>query len=167
MKSGLEGRNKTGGGVVGGVVNIVSMKSGLEGRNKRRFPPRGQHQDRLNEVRPRRPEQTARRLLGRSRTRRVSMKSGLEGRNKPRLARISSRRWSLNEVRPRRPEQTLACCRSSPWVIRLNEVRPRRPEQAATTAPPGEHETVSMKSGLEGRNKFWYPVIHSFSHVSQ
>ena len=90
----------------------------------------------LNEVRPRRPEQSvveflftpldglvsmksglegrnnrpAHRPPGTAAT--VSMKSGLEGRNNCRSARHGS--WSspcLNEVRPRRPEQ---------WVVRVN-----------------------------------------------
>ena len=58
MKSGLEGRNNT-------EINCrqvwnhqVSMKSGLEGRNNGSgVPPAGRHPKRLNEVRPRRPEQ--------------------------------------------------------------------------------------------------------------
>ena len=63
------------------------MKSGLEGRNNKMetlfivepLP-------RLNEVRPRRPEQWT--LCHRSSAKRfVSMKSGLEGRNNPRVRR--------------------------------------------------------------------------------
>ena len=60
---------------------------------------------RLNEVRPRRPEQSQ--LDGESSyATMVSMKSGLEGRNNPnpRLRRRDPER-RLNEVRPRRPEQ--------------------------------------------------------------
>ena len=60
MKSGLEGRNNAVDGVgVSDAVDAVSMKSGLEGRNNAvgcqgAAPAR---QPRLNEVRPRRPEQ--------------------------------------------------------------------------------------------------------------
>ena len=107
MKSGLEGRNNKAALFFIMINNFVSMKSGLEGRNnpKRRCPPanpatvsmksglegRNNHPTRrrrlrrragLNEVRPRRPEQ--------SRT------AGKPGRR---------RRPRLNEVRPRRPEQ--------------------------------------------------------------
>ena len=35
---------------------------------------------------------------------------------------------------------------------RLNEVRPRRPEQSLTSFVDSWNVTVSMKSGLEGRN---------------
>ena len=59
------------------------MKSGLEGRNNPPMQPRQRrtHTQRLNEVRPGRPEQSARRVLAAIRLRTVSMKSGLEGRN--------------------------------------------------------------------------------------
>ena len=59
MKSGLEGRNNTGdqGRDVG--VGQVSMKSGLEGRNNPPMPCTAwRHCSGLNEVRPRRPEQS-------------------------------------------------------------------------------------------------------------
>ena len=59
MKSGLEGRNNSGFGVMPLVLgDLVSMKSGLEGRNNARggFCQSRQEQC-LNEVRPRRPEQ--------------------------------------------------------------------------------------------------------------
>ena len=82
MKSGLEGRNN--------IVNndfckssiVVSMKSGLEGRNNPGSIPRfWTTGTSLNEVRPRRPEQSA--------------------------AEFHAAPGSkcLNEVRPRRPEQ--------------------------------------------------------------
>ena len=60
------------------------MKSGLEGRNnimterKRNVPDPC-----LNEVRPRRPEQSGRRAQQDPLISLVSMKSGLEGRNNP------------------------------------------------------------------------------------
>ena len=58
------------------------MKSGLEGRNN---PAVSGHADvqpgRLNEVRPRRPEQFAQIFFGRATSSIVSMKSGLDGRN--------------------------------------------------------------------------------------
>ena len=61
---------------------------------------------RLNEVRPRRPEQySAERALA-ARDTYVSMKSGLEGRNNTTIGVGSaSAVLRLNEVRPRRPEQ--------------------------------------------------------------
>ena len=62
--------------------DIVSMKSGLEGRNNgRRLVTAGAFLGCLNEVRPRRPEQSAR------------------------LSPAPFRLMRLNEVRPRRPEQ--------------------------------------------------------------
>ena len=83
MKSGLEDRNNPdrfrGRGV---VVGHVSMKSGLEDRNNCAEGP----QDRvgsfgLNEVRPRRPEQSETRRTLEGCRMIVSMKSGLEDRN--------------------------------------------------------------------------------------
>ena len=65
----------------GGVPTPVSMKSGLEGRNKVSWKRRPQPHWCLNEVRPRRPEQTTT-MMARIPARYVSMKSGLEGRNK-------------------------------------------------------------------------------------
>ena len=86
MKSGLEGRNNIRLVDKTDILRSVSMKSGLEGRNNllvdRRHPPRRR---RLNEVRPRRPEQSTSALSRRS--------TGI----------------SLNEVRPRRPEQLGRC----------------------------------------------------------
>ena len=64
----------------------VSMKSDLEGRNNDRRDPRtGRHAERLNEVRPRRPEQSVEGKTLADATL-VSMKSGLEGRNNAELA---------------------------------------------------------------------------------
>ena len=58
MKSGLEGRNNTCICQFLTCRAIVSMKSGLEGRNNYAAGFRGVcDMDRLNEVRPRRPEQ--------------------------------------------------------------------------------------------------------------
>ena len=109
----------------------VSMKSGLEGRNN--LGRTGCPYDRLprlNEVRPRRPEQYARVTAVSICLAIVSMKSGLEGRNNliggPACWCATGR---LNEVRPRRPEQSL-------WVPLLS----------------WDDLLVSMKSGLEGRN---------------
>ena len=107
------------------------MKSGLEGRNNLAvFMLTNGRAVRLNEVRPRRPEQ-----LGypypESRQLRVSMKSGLEGRNNPLRdahshvdAPVSMK--SGLEGRNNEPEATR---RSHLVHPRLNEVRPRRPEQ--------------------------------------
>ena len=82
MKSGLEGRNNRPRSSTGRHSSRVSMKSGLEGRNNesrqghpRPLPPS------LNEVRPRRPEQSAGRIDRLNTEYTVSMKSGLEGRN--------------------------------------------------------------------------------------
>ena len=58
------------------------------------------------------------------------MKSGLEGRNK------QSNFVELGKN-----------------ILRLNEVRPRRPEQMCVFTPDEWKDTVSMKSGLAGRNK--------------
>ena len=59
MKSGLEGRNNLVSFHYTKRVKIVSMKSGLEGRNNWKFlNPRRFLDVRLNEVRPRRPEQS-------------------------------------------------------------------------------------------------------------
>ena len=64
------------------AIQLVSMKSGLEGRNNRLEVSQSLNTNSgLNEVRPRRPEQFARR-------------------RRPRQAQPR-----LNEVRPRRPEQ--------------------------------------------------------------
>ena len=85
----------------------------------------------------------------------VSMKSGLEGRNNASLFCGAAMSWaSLNEVRPRRPEQCIKVpprCRQQSC---LNEVRPRRPEQFSYSlfANAVLFTSVSMKSGLEGRN---------------
>ena len=110
----------------------VSMKSGLEGRNNatririeysrdhgrlNEVRPRRPEQYKyfcssgpqvvgLNEVRPRRPEQWYRRENSPEPPELVSMKSGLEGRNNVSgVSGCTSRSTRLNEVRPRRPEQ--------------------------------------------------------------
>ena len=107
MKSGLEGRNNALVPQALATALTVSMKSGLEGRNNtvvEIFPSFSVL--RLNEVRPRRPEQSLDYVVITIRKFRVSMKSGLEGRNNEWTAHNTeptSRR--LNEVRPRRPEQ--------------------------------------------------------------
>ena len=65
----------------------------------------GMYKGRLNEVRPRRPEQFPA-LRAEDTLLVVSMKSGLEGRNNsttPFMSRGTTK--GLNEVRPRRPEQ--------------------------------------------------------------
>ena len=83
MKSGLEGRNN----LIDATraldgMQSVSMKSGLEGRNNAVFH-RHRHRalEGLNEVRPRRPEQSIVGCWGARALMNVSMKSGLEGRN--------------------------------------------------------------------------------------
>ena len=107
MKSGLEGRNNPDLASAKEAMVRVSMKSGLEGRNNSRptatmrpaapslneVRPRRPEQSRstfvtervigscLNEVRPRRPEQFLHVLPRAKSPRIVSMKSGLEGRN--------------------------------------------------------------------------------------
>ena len=155
MKSGLEGRNNPTRNTARGVgCTVVSMKSGLEGRNNLPCTKSAcKQRASLNEVRPRRPEQSepSSRISGGVM---VSMKSGLEGRNNITWPAIrTSWHSSLNEVRPRRPEQ----CEFDNFLrVRphgLNEVRPRRPEQWING--DSSHEAgrvVSMKSGLEGRN---------------
>ena len=83
MKSGLEGRNnwRNRGNCDWRIP--VSMKSGLEGRNNMSLPKWTSCAGiRLNEVRPRRPEQ-------------CSVRHSIQG----------GGGGSLNEVRPRRPEQ--------------------------------------------------------------
>ena len=75
MKSGLEGRNNPLPERRTMADNDVSMKSGLEGRNNVLDGAR------LNEVRPRRPEQFPRTNNHSGGVGSVSMKSGLEGRN--------------------------------------------------------------------------------------
>ena len=84
MKSGLEGRNN-----VGGRCVVCVPKSCL------------------NEVRPRRPEQSDEVRLGDYWAGHVSMKSGLEGRNNHTITFLQDQYIEgLNEVRPRRPEQS-------------------------------------------------------------
>ena len=138
----------------GSVPLFVSMKSGLEGRNNgpsgwvRLCAPVC-----LNEVRPRRPEQSNRRVIE-ARIQGVSMKSGLEGRNNTSLTLICSFKASVSmksglEGRNncfRRPSLTGT-------TVGLNEVRPGRPEQSTKNSPfRPSNCAVSMKSGLEDRN---------------
>ena len=109
------------------------MKSGLEGRNNlgAYAADKARQGMGLNEVRPRRPEQSGgARGVGFPHVG-VSMKSGLEGRNNETL--ILPRCWTttcLNEVRPRRPEQSAIQNMMNRHSSCLNEVRPRRPEQS-------------------------------------
>ena len=59
MKSGLEGRNNVQPALLDAESQIVSMKSGLEGRNNGQIGlVEHRHVPGLNEVRPRRPEQS-------------------------------------------------------------------------------------------------------------
>ena len=83
------------------------MKSGLEGRNNPAAPsPYRPRCGSLNEVRPRRPEQSSAEAVDAVVQVAVSMKSGLEGRNNPRVRALATfLTCRLNEVRPRRPEQ--------------------------------------------------------------
>ena len=83
------------------------MKSGLEGRNNKGVKiTKRIRKDCLNEVRPRRPEQS----------------EWISPSEHEQYLR-------LNEVRPRRPEQFRAQLDGYRITVRLNEVRPRRPEQ--------------------------------------
>ena len=106
------------------------MKSGLEGRNNgpsgwvRLCAPVC-----LNEVRPRRPEQSNRRVIE-ARIQGVSMKSGLEGRNNTSLTLICSFKASVSMKSGLEGRNNLIRTRCS--------IRSRM--------------SVSMKSGLEGRN---------------
>ena len=83
------------------------MKSGLEGRNNPAAPsPYRPRCGSLNEVRPRRPEQSSAEAVDAVVQVDVSMKSGLEGRNNTLAGRHFPYGYTrLNEVRPRRPEQ--------------------------------------------------------------
>ena len=130
MKSGLEGRNNRACSPdVRWGLQGVSMKSGLEGRNNSTpASPLAALRCCLNEVRPRRPEQSTL------------------------FSRPSHSSSCLNEVRPRRPEQSRPRFRQGGHGPCLNEVRPRRPEQFASAARLSSNLIVSMKSGLEGRN---------------
>ena len=83
----------------------------------------------LNEVRPRRPEQSQN-TQNSTPTIPVSMKSGLEGRNNKAHAP------STNTTTPHR----------------LNGVRPRWPEQYNEALTAEGKKKVSMESGLDGRN---------------
>ena len=132
----------------------------------------------LNEVRPRRPEQSIpcrwpaetprvvsmkSGLEGRNNRarggeqaghQRVSMKSGLEGRNNYPLPR----RWALlGKVSMKSGLEGRNNLSTGPRGVAasscLNEVRPRRPEQLTSfILKKGDKNNVSMKSGLEGRN---------------
>ena len=117
------------------------MKSGLEGRNNATNPGTSPTRPaRLNEVRPRRPEQSSDILF------------------------LSVIIWCLNEVRPRRPEQSTLRRSSSAPVKSLNEVRPRRPEQCPVVGDDARWVYVSMKSGLEGRNNY-HPAKSTDRHL--
>ena len=158
MESGLEDRNNvTHARHHRNGHHLVSMKSGLEGRNNSRPHSAAPHSRvRLNEVRPRRPEQWAPERppnrkgtrLNEVRPRRpeqcsgreaegehrcVSMKSGLEGRN--------------NTCKDINPPFPLAVSMKSGLEGRNNLLRAELTAHAAMT--------VSMKSGLEGRNNQW------------
>ena len=130
------------------------MKSGLEGRNnKAKSTTSSGVVNCLNEVRPRRPEQSSR-SHETAAVSVVSMKSGLEGRNnhgRPTgvgpgddVSMKSGLEGRNNRLQPRRDHQQDQS---------LNEVRPRRPEQCkGGKITKRIKENVSMKSGLEGRN---------------
>ena len=93
--------------LAGRLVASVSMKSGLEGRNNDSAVSPTSSISRLNEVRPRRPEQL-----------------------EPCTGQEYALAYRLNEVRPRRPEQSSPIAYRLSASIGLNEVRPRRPEQS-------------------------------------
>ena len=83
MKSGLEDRNNCEYPIMPATHSAVSMKSGLEDRNNA-LSRRGRQcrfLRRLNEVRPRRPEQSGPQEATDTLYNTVSMKSGLEDRN--------------------------------------------------------------------------------------
>ena len=81
------------------------MESDPEGRNNAVSAEQAQAKTvRLNEVRPRRPEQSVEGKTLADATL-VSMKSGLEGRNNATNRTALCILPRLNEVRPRRPEQ--------------------------------------------------------------
>ena len=114
---------------------IVSMKSGLEGRNNPCQPSRLLNlRLRLNEVRPRRPEQSEEPTDWSWENLRVSMKSGLEGRNNfiPALAETAHWFVSMKSGLEGRNNWGPRLKKCSTW--RLNEGRPRRPEQSAAGA---------------------------------
>ena len=82
MKSGLEGRNND--SAVSPTSSISRLNEVRPRRPEQLEPCTGQEYAlayRLNEVRPRRPEQSVEQRLGVLRCHLVSMKSGLEGRN--------------------------------------------------------------------------------------
>ena len=130
------------------------MKSDLEDRNNPTQPcRRSSCPICLNEVRPGRPEQSAKHFSSIQVTLLVSMKSGLEDRNnRERNHSLCHDEWRLNEVRPGRPEQ------SGLWktprlifgVSMKSGLEDRNNEITNTLLRQSEH--VSMKSGLEDRN---------------
>ena len=107
------------------------MKSGLEGRNNRMAaPPRRSQPQRLNEVRPRRPEQWYRRENSPEPPELVSMKSGLEGRNNGNVALTAEAQEGVSMKSGLEGRNNVARKTSlKATTQRLNEVRPRRPEQ--------------------------------------
>ena len=170
MESGLEGRNNARRQAIEVAENLVSMESGLEGRNNAspRVPDTGV-QSGLNGVRPRRPEQFG-----------CAIKSGLglAGLNgvRPRRPEQSapqsrpgaSRQRCLNGVRPRRPEQLGVSLATGGGGACLNGVRPRRPEQSGRVSHCCTCDfSVSMESGLEGRNNTYRPTFTRTYQVSQ
>ena len=113
------------------TIPDVSMKSGLEGRNNT-----SSNDEQillffgLNEVRPRRPEQSDE-FIHLVLDLRVSMKSGLEGRNNAH-AFLSASKGS--------------------WVVSMKSGLEGRNNHSKPTTSITSHRKVSMKSGLEGRN---------------
>ena len=156
MKSGLEGRNNPQLLQMGLLRRgLVSMKSGLEGRNNNAVLFTSEEvQTGLNEVRPRRPEQS--RKPSAERCTQTRLNEVRPGRPEQSCGRGSHTRVGfsrLNEVRPGRPEQWVPSTRTGLTSTCLNEVRPGRPEQyKASVFVRGTPFVVSMKSGLEGRN---------------
>ena len=108
----------------------------------------------LNEVRPRRPEQsTSRRAACISKGRCLNEVRPRRPEQYQPVSHLRRQGRRLNEVRPRRPEQSLDGRLREIRDAGLNEVRPRRPEQFGGAARRYMAQIrVSMKSGLEGRN---------------
>ena len=107
------------------------MKSGLEGRNNAPVQQRQANRSScLNEVRPRRPEQSPHPAVIDLVDSFVSMKSGLEGRNNwaASIAEASDSSVSMKSGLEGR-NNTLTWNSGNSITTCLNEVRPRRPEQ--------------------------------------
>ena len=156
MNSGLDGRNNPSiRNTISGRTGRVSMKSGLDGRNNWEATfSRVSPESRLNEVRPRWPEQYPALAVGDILRDTVSMKSGLEDRNNASsrdyllFAFRVSMKSGLEDRNNRCEAQNSAACHrvsmKSGLEDRNNAAHPRPRRR--------HHPSVSMKSGLEDRN---------------